>query len=519
MKKNNSWLFINVRKWAKFFIKEYVFMIIKCSYFFLIGGVIPQITNGIDNVSLGFEVASNLQFKITESTFYVALILLLIIDAVGEIKFKYRKDAVKAFSKHIEILLKIRLFVMGMNSTFFMFSKPEKESGLDLLGLYSKFGMIFIFLLPLVKIIWTLLFPLISSLKVDDNENQKDKEKNNSSKVYKNREGLKKKLRKCLFKKNSNSMVLLKGKWGIGKSYFLKEFLEELKKEGLYEVIEINAMTFDNKISLTKEIFSSIDKILKEYGIQTKASYEIIQYIDLIFGTIALPVFNMKKRGSNFQILKRELSDALNHLGEKKIILVIENLERTRESQKINDILAFLHEIEDMNNLNTIVVADEKRLLKELDKDYIQKFFMNQFSIEYEELEEILRHEEQLDEETKSSFINAYLRLEEKVWNEPGIEENESYRKFIKSFLIPRNVIRITNDYGDYENLTKVYNMDKEAIGGIIFLTLGLKESFSNETKELIQNINGLEPFLNTRPDNNGIFVDEHFIAKILEII
>lgn len=495
------------------FIKNVKMIFFKNAYFFLLGGIVPQITNSISNITIGFNMISNLQFNITEITFYFILLLIFIMEEVKSDKFIIKNLEINSFSEHIFILFRVKLFVMGMNSNFFYFFSENitmnnisdnfflgEDSWGFFFGVDSEWHLLLLLLLPF----------LITIYPNDYKLNNKNLNFLHNEPIYSNRENLKNTLKKILLN-DENSMILIKGKWGIGKSYFINNFFKE---NNCFLKLEINAMTFDNKVSLSKEVFIRLGNILKSKSIETNSSNEINRYIENLFGTVSLPIFSFKKEKKDFNALKGSVSNALQYLDNIKIILVIENLERIIDLEKINNLLSFLHEIEDIENLKTIVVADEERLLTKLDENYIQKFFMEQLEIGHEELNEILYFESKIDEQTKEQFLESYnifkniffqicktIDVNEKQENEKQENEKNICQKFIKSFLNPRNVLKVINDYEKKKYLEELYELPEEKSKGIIFLTLGLKEFLSYNTSQCIYNLNGLESFLQINPN------------------
>ncbi len=174
----------------------------------------------------------------------------------------------------------------------------------------------------------------------------------------------------CEEKNNTPFAVLIKGKWGSGKTYFMKEHIKNnsanflhISLYGLSKVEEIN-----EKILL---------KIIGLYLEGKKWHW----FNNSKFSKIGNTSVNyiLKK----YKIDKNEIISVLNNTKNK--IIIFDDLERSEIS--INKLLGFINHLVEFENQKVILLANEEELLKPEDKSkkYLEikeKLIGKEFSIE-----------------------------------------------------------------------------------------------------------------------------------------
>lgn len=138
--------------------------------------------------------------------------------------------------------------------------------------------------------------------------------------------------------------VLIKGEWGIGKTYFLrKKYLCDKKH------IYISLFGLDSIEEIKIEIYSKLNKVLNfiKNGInRIKGSS-----INLPFTSISIPY------------LENDIENAIEKKCKKeKFIIVIDDLERKSSNIKMEAILGIIESISNIKNSLIIVVANENKI-------------------------------------------------------------------------------------------------------------------------------------------------------------
>lgn len=196
--------------------------------------------------------------------------------------------------------------------------------------------------------------------------------------------------------------VLIKGEWGIGKTYFLRKKYLCDKKHIYISLFGLNSIE-EVKI----EIYSKLDRVLNfiTNGVnRIKGSS-----INLPFGSISIPYF------------ENDIEKAIEKKCKKeKFIIVIDDLERKSSNIKMEAILGIIESISNINNSLIIVVANENKIIEEEKSIYlsfsekvIQKIY-NVHRYSYTALDKILKnsiHAIDIDKELKEIISSATLKI------------------------------------------------------------------------------------------------------------
>ena len=147
--------------------------------------------------------------------------------------------------------------------------------------------------------------------------------------------------------------VLIKGEWGIGKTYFLRKKYLCHKKHIYISLFGLNSIE-EVKI----EIYSKLDRVLSfiKNGVNRIKGLSI----NLPFGSISIPYLENDIEKAIEKKCKRE-----------KFIIVIDDLERKSSNIKMEAILGIIESISNINNLLIIVVANENKIIEEEKSIYL----------------------------------------------------------------------------------------------------------------------------------------------------
>ena len=162
--------------------------------------------------------------------------------------------------------------------------------------------------------------------------------------------------------------TLLIGEWGCGKTFFIKNYIENIQKsqKDKRKFIYISLFGLKNISSVKEAIFEELYSILsnkkiKFLGGALKAAIKLGFNIDLIGD-------ENKETKINIDFKNINLFEKTNY---EDIILIFDDLERTLIP--IIEILGFINSILDNKNTKVIVIANENEIKKE-DEDIYKKF-------------------------------------------------------------------------------------------------------------------------------------------------
>lgn len=182
--------------------------------------------------------------------------------------------------------------------------------------------------------------------------------------------------------------IALTAPWGAGKSSTLKAIKKELEQK--YHTIYLNTWQLENSANLLNEIKKEIDNILFKENklLWFKNLIESIlfsnyfrltsKYISKSDFSITLPfeqtIKNSKDRFNN--LLKNTLKD-------KKILLLIDEVDRLHDSKEIVDVFKIIRYTASFDNIIVLTALDLEQIEKilSLDIDYIHKIFSVKYQL------------------------------------------------------------------------------------------------------------------------------------------
>lgn len=229
--------------------------------------------------------------------------------------------------------------------------------------------------------------------------------------------------------------VLIKGEWGIGKTYFLrKKYLCDKK------YIYISLFGLDSIEEIKIEIYSKLNKVLNfiKNGINRMKGSSI----NLPFTSISIPY------------LENDIEKAIEKKCKKeKFIIVIDDLERKSSNIKMEAILGIIESISNIKNSLIIVVANENKIIEK------EKSIYFNFS------EKVIQKIYNVDRYSYTA-INTILKN-----SIDAIDIDKELKKIISSATLE---IFNSNYVNNLRTLEKGLNFVKLLIKHINFLELGL---------------------------------------------
>jgi len=161
--------------------------------------------------------------------------------------------------------------------------------------------------------------------------------------------------------------LMINGKWGSGKTYYLKNILEKNLKD-------ISKGSLKSLCYISCNGVRSIDELKNNLTLSKLSSYTSLSESKLKL---------VKKIKDGISTFLPDKLSGLVSIGLKDInlistsdLLIIDDLERRHSSLTIEEILGFVSVFyTELNNIKVIIVADEEKLLKSLEKDEQKKHY------------------------------------------------------------------------------------------------------------------------------------------------
>lgn len=156
-------------------------------------------------------------------------------------------------------------------------------------------------------------------------------------------------LEQYIKRRNSQFSVLLTGDWGIGKTFYIKNFSKNHRD---YKFIHISLFGLKDVLSVDEQIFEKVDHTFKQKKVAQKFANEIFNR-DFSF---------VIKFWKNFR-----------HIGKQKTIFVFDDLERTKID--FQEILGYINRLIEHDDFKVILLANEKNILNSKENKSIYKSF------------------------------------------------------------------------------------------------------------------------------------------------
>lgn len=195
-------------------------------------------------------------------------------------------------------------------------------------------------------------------------------------------------LEQYINRNNSEFSVLLTGKWGVGKTFYIKNFIKKTEKDNNFKFIEISLFGLKETVSIDEQIFEQVNPFLKQLKTTTKlikASFKV----DL---TLFVKFWK-----------------SLDHVDKTRMIFVFDDLERTEINFK--EVLGYINRLIEHFHFKVIIIANEENLLKskeDIYKEFKEKVVGKTFDIEYDFKSAIMFFIESLDEDKVKNILKTH---------------------------------------------------------------------------------------------------------------
>ncbi len=315
--------------------------------------------------------------------------------------------------------------------------------------------------------------------------------------------------------------ILINGKWGIGKTFFIEYFFENVNNNEITFIpVWIKSTFYKDKLEIRTYILEQLKLILSEEGLST---YEIKKILKSFSLESKIPGISFLE--NTFEVNREKIQDLLSTLENKRIVLIIDDLDR-RKVEEVNEIITLIAEVEWFFNIKTLFLIDFDNYLnkiKELkiyDENFYDKYFSKTIRIKEVSCKEIIEREldkSDFNDPEKEIIINFFTKLENKILSNPN--------NIIKKIRNPRYLIKFLFKIKEkfYSDYYKNRNTKNKILNTIFFIFIleeefnslqdKIKENFLNNSNLIESTLfNNLQSEEKEQLKNLYKFLKEHYI-------
>ncbi len=264
---------------------------------------------------------------------------------------------------------------------------------------------------------------------------------------------------------NTLDSIIIDDEWGNGKTFFIKKFMEKYNTN--YEFIYIKTPYFQTREEFRKVFLTELNKVFIKNGIFNTSISNLTKY----FG-VEIQGITLNQIEKNYNETIEEIVKKMCKL-DKKIVVVLDDLDRIEKGEDIQEILNFIGEINielrekigiitlsSYNKLNEKVIshAEDKEGENYLEKYFDKKFYLQkaniqeliEFFCEDENLSKIIKQCEKAIEEHYLIFFNS--------------ETPEIYEKNFKEEIKQNKIYLSKQTFRNIERLIKNININVKEI-------------------------------------------------------
>lgn len=193
---------------------------------------------------------------------------------------------------------------------------------------------------------------------------------------------------------NTLDSIIIDDEWGNGKTFFIKEFMKVYERN--YEFIYIKAPYFRTREEFRKVFLTELNKVFTKSGIFNTSISNLTKY----FG-IEIQGITLNQIEKNYNETIEEIVKKMCKL-DKRIVIVLDDLDRIEKGEDIQEILNFIGEINielrekiGLISLSSYNKLNEKVISHTEDKEgenYLEKYFDKKFYLQKVNGEELIEY-------------------------------------------------------------------------------------------------------------------------------
>jgi len=193
---------------------------------------------------------------------------------------------------------------------------------------------------------------------------------------------------------NTLDSIIIDDEWGNGKTFFIKEFMKVYERN--YEFIYIKVPYFQTRQEFRKVFLTELNKVFIKNGIFNTSISNLTKY----FG-IEIQGITLNQIEKNYNETIEEIVKKMCKL-DRRIVIVLDDLDRIEKGEDIQEILNFIGEIniELREKIGLITLSSYNKLNEKVQnhtekkegEDYLEKYFDKKFYLQKVNGEELIEY-------------------------------------------------------------------------------------------------------------------------------
>ncbi|BEO98304.1 hypothetical protein FNCP11_06200 [Fusobacterium nucleatum] len=333
----------------------------------------------------------------------------------------------------------------------------------NILNTVSYFYLFYFILLIGIIFLLTIIYNIFKNRKI----NKKVKENNEEIKLLSFRKKEKDKLKSMIENKKISS-ILIEAEIGNGKTTLINSLFKDLQNE---EIIYLKLPLIKSVDELKRNLFLELQKIFLKNDLDNQFINAFLDNISAF--KLGFLEINFGKKENMWNTIKK-LQNTLKEL-DKNIIVVLDDIERENDANKIYESILFLGELSEYfrdTRTTTLLLVQYNYLKSKIKKDISS-------------LEKYYKYKFKLNEPTAIEFLDEDYKLlvEEAILTLPKLSIDENFKDtFINSiieninFFFTANEIVFNKENSNYIKIN-IRALEK-SIKKIVYLYTFYKESY-----------------------------------------
>ena len=264
---------------------------------------------------------------------------------------------------------------------------------------------------------------------------------------------------------NTLDSIIIDDEWGNGKTFFIKKFMEKYNTN--YEFIYIKAPYFQTREEFRKVFLTELNKVFIKNGTFNTSISNLTKY----FG-IEIQGITLNQIEKNYNETIEEIVKKMCKL-DKKIVVVLDDLDRIEKGEDIQEILNFIGEIniELREKIGLITLSSYNKLNEKVishteDKEgenYLEKYFDKKFYLQKVNIQELIEYF--CEDENLSKIIKQCKKaIEEHYLIFFNSETSEIYEENFKEEIEQNKIYLSKQTFRNIERLIKNINISVNEI-------------------------------------------------------
>ena len=326
----------------------------------------------------------------------------------------------------------------------------------NILNTVSYFYLFYFILLIGIIFLLTIIYNIFKNRKI----NKKVKENNEEIKLLSFRKKEKDKLKSMIENKKISS-ILIEAEIGNGKTTLINSLFKDLQNE---EIIYLKLPLIKSVDELKRNLFLELQKIFLKNNLDNQFINAFLDNISAF--KLGFLEINFGKKENMWNTIKK-LQNTLKEL-DKNIIVVLDDIERENDANKIYESILFLGELSEYfrdTRTTTLLLVQYNYLKSKIKKDISS-------------LEKYYKYKFKLNEPTAIEFLDEDYKLliEEAILTLPKLSIDENFKDtFINSII--ENINFFFNKISNKNTKLNIRSLEK-SIQKIIYLYDFYKDSY-----------------------------------------